>query len=258
VDTLLESQLFGHVRGSFTGATDTRPGLFEYANGWTVFLDEVGETSPPMQAKLLRVIQNREIQRVGSPEVRLVNVSLIAATNRDLRAEVLSGRFREDLYYRLSSIQIRVPSLAERLDDIALRVQYFLKKYNGAYGKNIAGLMRRAQAIMLQHAWPGKVRELENMISSACITAMGDFLDIPDLPDQLQHRGSGPGGRDDWRPLSLDEVRKQHIRRVLAMCKGNRLRAAQVLGIGRTSLYWYLKEDGYDQTLIARSKTAGL
>ena len=111
VDTLLESQLFGHVRGAFTGATDTRPGLFEYANGGTVFLDEVGETSLAMQAKLLRVIQNREIQRVGSPEVKQVNVRLIAATNRDLRAEVLSGRFREDLFYRLNSIQIRIPSL---------------------------------------------------------------------------------------------------------------------------------------------------
>src|SRR5438445_4914105 len=190
VDTLLESQLFGHVRGAFTGATDSRPGLFEYANGGTVFLDEVGETSLPMQAKLLRVIQNREIQRVGSPEVKQVNVRLIAATNRDLRAEVLSGRFREDLFYRLSSIQIRIPSLAERLEDIPLLVQFFLKKYNDSYGKNIAGLTRRAQVIMLQHAWPGNVRELENVISSVCITAMGDFIDIPDLPDQLQHRGS--------------------------------------------------------------------
>jgi transcriptional regulator with GAF, ATPase, and Fis domain len=135
VDTLLESQLFGHVRGSFTGATDTRPGLFEYANNGTVFLDEIGETSLPMQAKLLRVIQNREIQGVGSPEVRQVNVRLIAATNRDLRAEVLAGHFREDLFYRLSSIQIRVPSLTERLEDIPLLVHYFLKKYNDVYGE---------------------------------------------------------------------------------------------------------------------------
>ncbi len=257
VDTLLESQLFGHVRGSFTGATDTRPGLFEYANGGTVFLDEVGETSLPMQAKLLRVIQNREIQRVGSPEVRQINVRMIAATNRDLRAEVLAGRFREDLYYRLSSIQIRIPSLAERLEDIPVLVQYFLKKYNEAYGKNIAGLTRRAQAIMLQHAWPGNVRELENVISSASITTTGDFIDIADLPEQLQHRGQGSTGRDDWRPLSLEEVRKQHIQRVLAMCKGNRLRAAQVLGIGRTSLYRYLKEDGYGPAVLARAKAAG-
>src|SRR5579872_654309 len=113
VDTLLESQLFGHMRGSFTGATETRPGLFEHANGGTVFLDEIGETSPQMQAKLLRVIQNREIQRVGSPEVKKVNVRVIAATNRDLRVEVNAGKFREDLYYRLSTIEIRVPSLAE-------------------------------------------------------------------------------------------------------------------------------------------------
>jgi len=243
VDTLLESQLFGHMRGSFTGATDTRPGLFEYANNGTVFLDEVGETSLPMQAKLLRVIQNREIQRVGSPEVRQINVRLIAATNRDLRAEVLAGRFREDLYYRLSSIQIRLPSLTERLEDIPLLVQFFLKKYNEAYGKKISGLTRRAQAVLLRHAWQGNVRELENVISSASITASGDFIDLADLPEGLQQRGPRATDGDEWRPLSLEEVRKAHIHRVLDMCQGNRLRAAQVLGIGRTSLYRYLKSD---------------
>jgi transcriptional regulator with GAF, ATPase, and Fis domain len=139
VDSLLESQLFGQVRGAFTGATDTRPGLFEYANDGTVFLDEVGETLLPMQAKLLQVIQNREIQRAGSPEVRHINVRLIAATNRDLRAEVLAGHFREDFFCRLSSIQIRIPSLTERLEDIPLLVQFFLKKYNTAYGKTFSG-----------------------------------------------------------------------------------------------------------------------
>src|SRR6266852_1866682 len=247
VDTLLESQLFGHVRGSFTGATDTRPGLFEYANGGTVFLDEVGETSLPMQAKLLRVIQNREIQRVGSPEVQHINVRLIAATNRDLRAEVLAGHFREDLFYRLSSIQIRVPSLAERLEDIPLLVHFLVKKYNAAYRKNISGLTRRAQTLLLQHPWPGNVRELENVISSACITATGDFIDLADLPEQLQHREARPVEGGDWKPLSVDEVRKLHIQRVLEMCQGNRLRAAQILGIGRTSLYRYLKRDGYDK-----------
>jgi transcriptional regulator with PAS, ATPase and Fis domain len=199
-----------------------------------------------MQAKLLRVIQNREIQRVGSPEVRQINVRLIAATNRDLRAEVLAGRFREDLFYRLSSIQIRIPSLTERLEDIPLLVQYFLKKYNSAYGKNIAGLTRRAQTALLQHGWPGNVRELENVISSACITATGDFIDLADLPEHLQQRNTRPAAGDDWRPLSLEEVRKQHIQRVLELCRGNRLRAAHILGIGRTSLYRYLKRDGYD------------
>src|SRR6266478_2984059 len=254
VDTLLESQLFGHMRGSFTGATDTRPGLFEFANNGTVFLDEVGETSLPMQAKLLRVIQNREIQRVGSPEVRQINVRLIAATNRDLRAEVLAGRFREDLFYRLNSIQIRIPSLAERLEDIPLLVQFLLKKYNAAYGKNISGLTRRAQTVLLQHAWPGNVREMENVLSSACITATGDFIDLADLPEHLRHRGARSVEGDDWKPLSLDEVRKLHIRRVLDLCQGNRLKAAQFLGIGRTSLYRYLKRDG---TETRKEKSGG-
>jgi len=245
VDTLLESQLFGHVRGAFTGATDMRPGIFEYANGGTVFLDEVGETSLPMQAKLLRVIQNREIQRVGSPEVRQVEVRLIAATNRDLRAEVLTGRFREDLYYRLSTLQIRVPGLAERLEDIPLLVQYFLKKYNQAYSKNIHGLTRRAQTVLLQHGWPGNVRELENVISGASITAVNEFIDVDDLPEQLQKPLPRPAGSSEpWRPAPLEQIRREHIQKVLEMCKGNRVRAAQVLGIGRTSLYRYLKREG--------------
>jgi len=199
-----------------------------------------------MQAKLLRVIQNREIQRVGSPEVRQINVRLIAATNRDLRAEVLAGRFREDLFYRLSSIQIRIPSLTERLEDIPLLVHFFLQKYNASYGKNISGLARRAQTVLLQHPWPGNVRELENVISSACITATGDFIDLADLPEHLQQGNKQARGGDEWRPLSLEEVRKLHIQRVLEMCQGNRLRAAQILGIGRTSLYRYLKRDGYE------------
>jgi DNA-binding NtrC family response regulator len=257
VDTLLESQLFGHLRGSFTGATDTRPGLFEYANGGTVFLDEIGETSLAMQAKLLRVIQNREIQRVGSPEVRQINVHLIAATNRDLRAEVLAGRFREDLFYRLNSIQIRIPPLSERLEDIPLLVQFFLKKYNEAYGKKIPGLARRAQAVLLQHPWPGNVRELENVISSACITATGDFIDLADLPEHLQHhRASRTETGDEWQPISLEEVRKVHIQRVLDMCQGNCVRAAHILGIGRTSLYRYLKRDGGAERRSAQVDTA--
>ncbi len=242
VDSLLESELFGHVRGAFTGATDTRPGLFEYANGGTVFLDEIGETSLAMQAKLLRVIQNREIQRVGSPEVRKIDVRLIAATNRDLRAHVLAGRFREDLFYRLSSIEIRVPGLAQRPEDIPLLVQYFLKKYGRAYGKSFQGLSRRAQIVLFQHDWPGTVRELENVISSAAIATAADFIDVCDLPENLQRPQRRVAPPDEnWRPVPLDEIRKVHIERVLEMCKGNRVRAAQVLGIGRTSLYRFLK-----------------
>src|SRR5271156_2780034 len=242
VDTLLESQLFGHVRGSFTGATETRPGLFEYADGGTVFLDEIGETSLHMQAKLLRVIQNREIQRVGSPEVKKVDVRLIAATNRDLRAEVLAGRFREDLFYRLSSIELRVPGLAERLEDLPLLIKYFLKKSSEAYDKPLLGLTRRAQVVLLQHNWPGNVRELENVLSSAAITTSTDFIDVSDLPEHVQKRNGHAQIQDQaWRPLPLSEVRRTHIERVLESCKGNRVRAAQLLGIGRTSLYRHLK-----------------
>jgi DNA-binding NtrC family response regulator len=248
VDTLLESQLFGHVRGSFTGATDTRPGLFEYANN--------GDTSLQMQAKLLRVIQNREIQRVGSPEVKKIEVRLIAATNRDLRAEVLAGRFREDLFYRLSSIEIRVPGLTERPEDIPVLVQHFLKKYGQTYGKSFQGLSRRAQIVLLQHDWPGNVRELENVISSAAITANADFIDVSDLPTHLQkpHRRI-TNLEENWRPLPLDEIRRIHIQRVLEMCNGNRVRAAQVLGIGRTSLYRFLKRT--NKPAAAAAKGAG-
>ena len=179
---------------------------------------------------------------MGSPEVRRIDVRLIAATNRDLRAEVLAGRFREDLFYRLSTIQIRVPSLSERLDDIPLLIQYFLKKYNEAYSKQIQGLTRRAQAVLAQHAWPGNIRELENVISCACLTSVNEFIDVDDLPENLQKPAAASGrAGDSWRPLPLNEVRRQHIRRVLESCEGNRVRAAQLLGIGRTSLYRFLK-----------------
>jgi two-component system response regulator HydG len=256
VDTPLESQLFGHVRGAFSGATDTQPGLFEYANGGTVFLDEVGKTSLALQAKLLRVVQNGEIQRVGSPDVRQINVRLIAATSRDLRAEVLAGRFREDLFYQLNSVQIRTPSLTERLDDIPLLVEFFLKKYNSVHGRNIVGLTQRAQTVLLRHLWPGNVRELENAISSACKTATGNFIGLTDLPEHLQHRTPGAKEGDHGRPLSMEMVRKVHIQRVLDMCRGNRVMAAQILGIGRTSLYRYLKRD-VEQTR-SKAKSGGV
>jgi DNA-binding NtrC family response regulator len=256
VDTLLETQLFGHVRGSFTGATDTRAGLFEHANGGTVFLDEVGDTSLAMQAKLLRVIQNREVQRVGSPEVRQINVRLIAATNRDLQAYVLAGRFREDLFYRLTSIQIRIPSLAHRREDIPLLMHFFLKKCNEAYGKNISGLTRRAQTVLLRHSWPGNVRELENVISSACISATGNFIDLADLPERLQHPSPRAWDQEDWTPMLLDDMCKIHIHRVLNMCKGNRRRASHMLGIGRTSLFRTLKQETQEAAAHKKSKGA--
>lgn len=248
VDTLLESQLFGHIRGAFTGATDAKPGLFEYANGGTVFLDEIGETSLPLQAKLLRVVQNREIQRVGSPELKKVDVRIVAATNRDLRAEVLAGRFREDLFYRLSSIEIRVPGLTERPEDIPVLVQHFLKKYGQAYGKKLQGLSRRAQLVLRDYNWPGNVRELENVISSAAIIATADFIDVGDLPEHLRKpQRNGTKILGDCQPLPLEEIRRMHIQRVLETCHGNRVRAARMLGIGRTSLYRFLKRSGSKQ-----------
>lgn len=248
VDSLLESQLFGHIRGSFTGANETRAGLFEYANNGTVFLDEIGETSLSTQAKLLRVIQNREIQRVGSPQATKVNVRLIAATNRDLLTEVKERRFREDLYYRLSSIEIRVPGLAERSEDVPVLVRHFVKKYNSVYGRTLRGLTRRAQIAMLQHSWPGNVRELENVIASAAIAATADFIDLNDLPEQVRKPGRRSGTAERYQgPLSLREVRRLHIRRVLEMCQGNRVRAAELLGIGRTSLYRFLKSKYYSE-----------
>jgi len=241
VETLLESQLFGHVRGAFTGAHETRAGLFEFANGGTVFLDEAAEMSPGLQAKVLRVIENREIQRVGSPEVRRVEVRLVAATNRDLRAEVMAGRFREDLYYRLSMMEIRVPGLTERAGDIPLLAHHFLMKFNEAYGRKLEGFTQRAMARLARHGWPGNVRELENAISSACITTAAEVIDLEDLPESLRMPEGKTPVETGWRPLTLEEVRREHIERVLQSCQGNRLRAAQMLGIGRTSLYRFLK-----------------
>jgi len=254
VDSLLESQLFGHERGAFTGATHTRQGLFEYANEGTVFLDEISDTSLAMQAKLLRVIQNREVQRVGSPEVRQINVRLIAATNRDLHAEVLAGRFRQDLFYRLTSIQIRIPPLKHRLEDIPLLIQCFLKRCNEAYGKNVSGVTRRAQKVLFRHSWPGNVRELENVISSACITATSEFIDLADLPQHLQQRTVML--EDDWKPMLLDDVCELHIKRVMEMCNNNRLQAAQILGIGRSSLYRHFKRKRMETGTLHISKGA--
>ena len=188
------------------------------------------------------MVENREIQRVGSPEVKEVNVRLIAATNRDLRAEVKTKRFREDLFFRLSAIELRVPSLAERPEDIPILVRHFLKKHGESYAKPIHGLTRRAQVVLLQHDWPGNVRELENVLSSAAISATNEFIDVQDLPSSLQHpHGIAHAVEANWRPLPLEEVRRIHIDRVLESCNGNRVRAAQMLGIGRTSLYRHLK-----------------
>ena len=187
-ETLLESQLFGHVKGAFTGATHDRAGLFEYANRGTLFLDEIGELSLAAQAKLLRILQSQELQRVGSPVTSTVDVHVIAATNRDVRELTAEGKFREDLFYRLSMIEIQLPPLADRKEDLPLLQRHFLQHFSTKYGKRLNGISRRAQILLTRHSWPGNVRELENVIGNACIMAQGKIVSDSDLPEAIRVR----------------------------------------------------------------------
>jgi len=239
-ETLYESELFGYVRGAFTGATQDKVGLFEYANGGTVFLDEIGELPLAGQAKLLRVLQNQEIQRVGSPAVRRVDVRVIAATNRDLRAMVADKLFREDLFYRLSMVEIALPSLSDRKEDLFLLQQHFVEKFSRQYNKQILGLTRRAQLVLARYRWPGNVRELENVIGNASMMVQGDVIDIGDLPDYLRAPASADA-MDDML-LSMDEVQRRHAANAVKRLGGNKAKAAEALGISRTTLYSLLRE----------------
>jgi len=236
VETLVESELFGYVRGAFTGATQDKAGIFEYANGGTVFLDEIGELSMAAQAKLLRVLQNQEIQRVGSPTPRIVDVRVIAATHRDLKALVKEGRFREDLFYRLAMVEIRLPRLSERVEDILLLARYFLKKYSVQYQKEITGITRRAQTLLTRYAWPGNVRELENLLGNACIMVAGSLIDVRDLPEAIRSQSSGVSVEGD-RVHTMEEVQRQHLLKVLELVGGNKSRTAELLGLSRATVY---------------------
>jgi DNA-binding NtrC family response regulator len=241
VDTLMESELFGHVRGAFTGAVQDKAGLFEHADGGTVFLDEIGELSPVAQAKLLRVLQNRQVQRVGSVEPRDVDVRVIAATHRNLKAMVHDGEFREDLYYRLAVIDISLPPLASRREDLPLLVRHFVEKYSAEYRKSIAGLARRAQTRLAAYPWPGNVRELENVIANGCMMADRNLIDLDDLPERFRGALTDDTSTDDAL-LSLEEVQRRHVLRVLEGVGGNKARAAEVLGIGRATIYQLLSK----------------
>lgn len=236
VETLLESELFGYVKGAFTGALKDKIGVFEFANGGTVFLDEIGELPLTAQSKLLRVLQNEEIQRVGSPAPRSVNVRVIAATNRDLRDEIAKGRFREDLYYRLSMVEIFLPPLNDRKEDLPLLQRHLVSKFAARYGKEIQGITRRAQACLASHSWPGNVRELENVISNSCLMATGEVIDIHDFPERLRRPVQRPS-QDDLEPLTLEQVQERHVLDVLRRFGGNKARTAEALGIGRGTLY---------------------
>ncbi|HEX2060099.1 MAG TPA: sigma 54-interacting transcriptional regulator [Thermoanaerobaculia bacterium] len=238
-ESLLESELFGHARGSFTGATQDRPGLFEAANRGTIFLDEIGEIAPSMQVKLLRVLQEQEIRRVGENRNRKVNVRVIAATNRDLMQEVAAGRFRDDLYYRLRVVELRIPPLRERRQDILPIARRTLAQVSRRLGRPMQGFTPAAADQLLRYAWPGNVRELQNAIEHAIVLADGPRVDAGDLPEEVRLSVPKPSSAD--LTLPLDEVERRYILAVLEANDGNRRKTAEQLGIGEATLYRKLR-----------------
>jgi DNA-binding NtrC family response regulator len=246
VEALFESELFGHVKSSFTGAASDKAGLFEHAHGGTLFLDEIGDMPLATRAKLLRALQNQEILRIGSLTPRKVDVHVIAATNHNLRAATAEKRFREDLYYRLSMVEIHVPRLADRKEDLPLLERHFIAKFAAQYGKGIRGLTHRAQMRLSRHDWPGNVRELENVLGHACMMAMGDTVDIQDLHAYLRTLAPQEELRQTPAPAAqggtLAEQERQLIIRALETAGGNQSQAARILRIGRDALRYKLKK----------------
>ena len=242
-ETLLESELFGHARGAFTGATHDRPGLFESANGGTLLLDEVGEVSPGMQVKLLRAIQEREIRRVGENKNRRVDVRIIAATNRNLALGVTGGSFRQDLYYRLKVVELHVPPLRERREDILPLARVLLAGSAVLMKRKITGLTPGTTDQLIRYAWPGNVRELENAMERAVALAPGSRVELEDLPEEIRQAVPIPVATDGpVRPL--DEIEKDYILAALALNSGNQTRTAEQLKIGSATLYRKLKNYG--------------
>jgi two-component system response regulator HydG len=252
-ENLLESELFGHEKGAFTGADRLREGRFRQAHEGTLFLDEIGETATAMQAKLLRVIQEKEFQRVGGDETLHVDVRILAATNRNLQAEVARGTFREDLYYRLNVVTLEVPPLRARRNDIPLLAQRFMTHYSEKNRKRVKGFTPRAMDLLIKHAWPGNVRELENAVERAVILLAGDHISERELPLTIDR---GPAedsqmGSDSGRALpatdgskSLEEIEKEAILATLAATGGNKSETARRLGINRKTLHTKLKRYG--------------
>jgi two-component system response regulator HydG len=250
-ESLLESELFGHEKGAFTGADKHREGRFMHANRGTIFLDEIGETSPAMQAKLLRVLQHKEIQRVGSEQVIQVDVRIVAATHRDLQEEVASGRFREDLFYRLNVMPLNVPPLCRRLDDIPLLADHFLQKYAMKNRKAVKGFSPLAMDMLLKYDWPGNVRELENAVERAVILLTGEHITEKQLPLNIIHKYPGrdltavPVAPVTYGTRSLEEIEKEAILATLEATGGNKSETARRLGITRKTLHNKLK--GYNK-----------
>jgi len=244
-ETLLESELFGHEKGAFTGADRRRIGRFEQADGGTLFLDEVCEMHPRLQAKFLRALQEREIERLGSSATIPVDTRIIAATNRDLQKALEEGLLREDLYYRLNVILLRVPPLRERMDDVPILAMHFLRKYAAREHSSMSSIAEEALNVLLSYSWPGNVRELENAIERAAVLGKGEQLRARDLPPQV-HRGG-----DDERPLipahlTLEEIEKLAIAQALRLTGGNKSEAAERLGIHRTSIYDKMRRYGIE------------
>jgi DNA-binding NtrC family response regulator len=261
VETLFESELFGHVRGAFTGAGDHKPGLFETADGGTIFLDEIGELPGSVQAKLLRVIENGEVQRVGSLEPRKVDVRLIAATNRDLRAEVEAGRFRSDLYYRLNVAEIALPPLRDRREDIPYLTAAFVQSFSARFTKPLVGLTPAAERLLAEARWDGNVRQLRNVLERACILAEDEFVSETELGSLLPRAADAPCGTRGagdlasrfpaGRPVPLQELEREHIVRTLEQVGGNKAVAARLLGVSRRAFYRQLERHGLHTTVPA-------
>ncbi len=242
VETLFESELFGHVKGSFTGAHETKHGRFEVAEGGTIFFDEISNIGLNIQAKLLRAIQEREINRIGSSQVIKVDVRILAATNEDLADAVRRGAFREDLFYRLSVVPIHLPPLRERKEDIPLLVDHFLQKYNKRAKKKIAGVSARALKALKEYDWPGNIRELENTIERAVVLTRGDGIDLEDVMYHGISAGATAVGSASGKLQTLEGMEKEYIKAVLRAQNGNRTRTAEVLGIDRKTLWAKIKK----------------
>jgi transcriptional regulator with PAS, ATPase and Fis domain len=241
---VLESELFGHEKGAFTGADRAKPGLFERAAGGTVFLDEIGEVSGDFQGKLLRVLQEKKLQRVGGTEERAVDIRVVAATNRDLRAEVIAGRFREDLYFRLAVIPVQLPPLRERREDVLPLARHFLMKWNAELSRKIRGWTPEVETYLLKHSWPGNVRELENTIERGVVLARGDLITLEDLliDTESEHTANVTSSGKENLQSFLDQAAAERIRSVLKEAHGARLEAARRLGIDRTTLYRLMRK----------------
>ncbi len=251
-EELLESELFGHVRGAFTNAISSREGRFSLANGGTIFLDEIGDMSPNLQVKLLRVLQERTFEPVGSSKSETVNVRVIAATNQDLETAIRNGRFREDLFYRLNVIPIEVPPLRQRSEDVPLLVMHFLEVLNSERGTKIESISDRALEMLCRYDWPGNVRELENLMERVTVLRGGGDLDIEDLPESMRRApapacdGESPTNGDSDFRSAVDRFQSDLIRDALVKSRGNKKEAAEFLGLNRTTLIEKIKKLGLE------------